>query len=57
MDIAKFVLTGVLVAIGAGVLGTTIVGLVEILRAYMDPTRRDAITHRNWRENLRHMLH
>ncbi|CAN5756850.1 hypothetical protein BH11GEM2_BH11GEM2_31650 [soil metagenome] len=57
MDIVKFIGTGLLVALAAGVLGTALVGLVEVARAYLDPTRREAIAHRNWRENLHHMLH
>ena len=57
MDMIKFVVTGLFVAIAAGVLGTAVVGLIEILRAYMDPVRRDEIMHRDWRENLRQMLH
>ena len=57
MDLLKFVVTGLLVAMGAGVLGTAVVGLVEVIRAYLDPARRDVITQRNSRENLRHMLH
>jgi hypothetical protein len=34
-----------------------VIGGIEVIRAYRDPARRQAITHRSWRENLHHMLH
>ena len=56
MQLLEFTLRGVVVALIAAVLGVVFVGAVEVIGAYMDPGRRQAISHRTWRENLRHLL-
>jgi hypothetical protein len=52
-----FVITGLGVAIGAGVVGMIVVSLIEIFLAYRDPRRAPIIRSRTWRQNLHHMLH
>jgi hypothetical protein len=52
-----FALTGVGFAILAGVVGTFIVAVIEVIIAFRDPVRHEIIRSRTWRQNLYHMLH
>ncbi len=57
MQLIEFALKGVGFAVVAALLGVVLVAGVEVARAYSDPERREGISHRSWRENLRQMLH
>lgn len=57
MQMIEFAMKGIGLALLAGILGVAVVGGVEVIRAYLDPARREGISHRTWRENLRQMLH
>jgi cbb3-type cytochrome oxidase subunit 3 len=50
------ILIGLAWAFATGVIGIFFVAGVEIIVAYRTPSRREAVRHRTWRENLHHML-
>lgn len=57
MAAVVFVLTGLGLAVLAGLIGIVVVAAVEILIALHDPVRKRLIQSRSWRENLSAMLH
>jgi hypothetical protein len=57
MAAVMFVLTGIGLAICAGLIGMVMVAAIEVVIAYRDPARAEVIRAHSWRENLHRMLH
>ena len=57
MAALMFVARGLAFAILAGVVGTIVAAIVEVVIALRDPVRGPVIRNRSWRRNLHHMLH